>query len=49
MFILALVVIYLALKEFLDPRTGTIKEEGHFLNETIDNVANSLSSMISEP
>ncbi len=47
MFILALVVIFLALKKFLTPRTGTIKKEGRFVNETIDKITNSLNSMIS--
>ena len=46
-FILALVVIYLTLKRFLDPRTGTVKREGKFVNETIDRITNSLNSMIS--
>ena len=49
MFILGLFMIYLALKRFLDPRTGTVRREGHFINETVNNIANSLSSMISEP
>ena len=45
--ILALVVIYLALKRFLDPRTGTVRREGKFVNETIDKITTSLNSMIS--
>lgn len=47
MFVLALVVIYLALKEFIDPRTGTIRKEGQFVNATIDRVKTSLDSILS--
>lgn len=49
MFILVLVVILIALKGFIDPRTGTIRKEGKFMNKTINKIASSLNSMISEP
>ena len=49
MFILALVVIYLVVKTFIDPRTGTVKKTGGTINRTINDTISTLNSMISEP
>jgi len=49
MFMLAIIVIYIIVKTFIDPRTGTVKKTGGTINRTINDTISTLNSMISEP
>lgn len=49
MAVLGLIVIFVVLKTFIDPRTGTIRKTGAEMNNTTNRTVSTLGSMISTP
>lgn len=48
MITLALVVVYLIIKTFLNPRTGTVKKAGETINGTVEEIGSTINSMASQ-